>query len=282
MALPDCKKMHLRCKDLQISTQARQPPASCVSRTELQSRLGKGRIFSVGECWDGGRMPKILLAEDDLEMADLLCHDLALEGFTIDVARDGLQALEKASTHAWDLLVLDVKLPKMDGYEVCRALRAKGSRLPILMVTAKNKDVEKVTGFHVGVDDYVTKPFNILELVARIRALLRRSSTSAEDLPIYVAGIWRVDFRRQEAWKGKKRIALTSMEFQILQYLINHRHQIVPREQFLKELWQHEELPSTRTVDNQVASLRRKLGWDENSRGPKILTIHNKGYRLSD
>ena len=226
-------------------------------------------------------MTRILLIEDEPKLTKLVTNDLKLEGYTVDVASDGAAGLEKVASGRWDLVILDVMLPKMDGYEVCRALRAQGSRLPILMLTAKSQDTDKVVGFQVGADDYLTKPFNVLELIARIKALLRRASP-AQDLAEYVKGSWRIDFRRQEARNGKEAIDLTSKEFQILQYLISHRDQVVTREQFLKELWQYEELPSTRTVDNQVASLRRKLGWTEDGKGPKIITIHNSGYRFTD
>jgi DNA-binding response OmpR family regulator len=226
-------------------------------------------------------MPKILLVEDEAKMAKLLTNDLKLEGFTVEVAGDGATGLEKASSGSWDLVILDVMLPRMDGYEVCRALRSQGSRTPILMLTAKSQDTDKIVGFQVGADDYLTKPFNVLELIARVKALLRRTATE-DTLPVYVKGSWKIDFRRQEAWKGKEKIALTSKEFQILWYLMTHADQIVSREQFLRDLWQYEELPSTRTVDNQVASLRRKLGWDDDHKGPKILTIHNSGYRFVD
>ncbi len=226
-------------------------------------------------------MPKILLIEDEAKMAKLLSNDLKLEGFIVETAIDGQAGLDKASSGSWDLLILDVGLPKLDGYEVCRAIRAQGSRVPILMLTARGQDTDKIVGFQVGADDYLTKPFNILELVARVKALLRRAP-SVDAVPSYEKGVWRINFKRQEAWKGREQIALTSKEFQILQYLIAHHDQVVSREQFLRDLWQYEELPSTRTVDNQVASLRRKLGWDEKSKGPKILTIHNTGYRFVD
>jgi DNA-binding response OmpR family regulator len=226
-------------------------------------------------------MPKILLIEDEPRMAKLLVNDLQLEGFSVETAADGQAGLEKATRSAWDLLILDVMLPKMDGYEVCRALRAQGSRVPILMLTAKAQDSDKLVGFQVGADDYLTKPFNVLELIARVKSLLRRTLTN-ETLPLYEKGVWHIDFRRLEARKGKELVALTAKEFLILQYLIAHSDQVVSREQFLRELWQFEELPSTRTVDNQVASLRRKLGWDSSNKGPKIVTIHNTGYRFVD
>ena len=226
-------------------------------------------------------MAKILVVEDEPKMAKLVMSDLKLEGFSVDHAADGAAGFEKASGGGYDLVILDVMLPKMDGLEVCRMLRAQGSRLPILMLTAKSQDMDKVVGFRSGADDYLTKPFNILELIARVKALLRRAGT-AEDMAEYKRGVWRIDFRRHEAWNGKERLALTTKEFQILQYLIAHRDQVVSRDQFLKELWQFEELPTTRTVDNQVASLRRKLGWGDDSKGPKILTVHNAGYRFAD
>ena len=227
-------------------------------------------------------MPNILIVEDELKMAKLLVNDLKLEGFSVEHAADGATGLEKATSGTWDLLILDVMLPKMDGWDICRAVRAQGSRVPILMLTARSQDSDKLVGFRLGADDYLTKPFNVLELIARVKALLRRSPRAALELPEYHNDPWRIDFRRQEAWKGKKAVALTTKEFQILQYLIGHRDQIVSRDEFLKELWKFEELPSTRTVDNQVASLRRKLGWDESSDGPRILTVHQAGYRFID
>ena len=226
-------------------------------------------------------MPKILLIEDEPKMAKLLVNDLKLEGFSIGTASDGQTGLEKATSGSWDLVILDVMLPKMDGYEVCRALRGQGSKVPILMLTAKSQDSDKIVGFQVGADDYLTKPFNVLELVMRVKALLRRAP-SADAVTTYEKGSWRIDFKRQEASRGREKITLTTKEFQILQYLIAHGHEVVSREQFLRDLWQFEELPSTRTVDNQVASLRRKLGWDESSKGPRILTVHNSGYRFVD
>jgi DNA-binding response OmpR family regulator len=225
-------------------------------------------------------MAKILLVEDEAKIARLVAGDLKLEGHQVKIVGDGAAALEEASAGAWDMMILDVMLPKMDGFEVCRALRGQGSRLPILMLTARSQDTDKVVGFQVGADDYLTKPFNILELLGRVKALLRRTSRGTDVLPEYKHAPWRVDFLRHEAWKGKEKIALTTKEFQILQYLIARRGEVVSREQFLKDLWQFEELPTTRTVDNQVSSLRRKLGWGEESKGPKILTVHNSGYRF--
>ncbi len=223
-------------------------------------------------------MKRLLVVEDDLKMCTLLVNNLKLEGYDIDVAHDGEVGLEKASQGLYDLLILDVMLPKMNGYELCRELRAQGNKAPILMLTAKSQDTDKVVGLNVGADDYLTKPFSILELLARIKALLRRTGHS-ETLSRYEIAPWVIDFNRQEAFRGKARIDLTSKEFQILQFLIEHKGEVVSRERFLKEVWKVEELPTTRTVDTQIGSLRRKLGWSDDGRGPKIMTVHNGGYR---
>lgn len=224
-------------------------------------------------------MIRILVVEDDPKMAKLVASDLRLEGFDVETAPDGLSGLERAQSGRWDCLVLDVMMPKMNGLDVCRNLRAGGIKTPILMLTAKSQDTDKVVGFQLGADDYLTKPFSVLELVARIRALLRRAG--AQPLDAFESGPFKIDFKRMEAYRGKERIDLTAKEFQILEYLIRHAGDVISREQFLRELWRAAaELPTTRTVDNQVASLRRKLGWTEDHKGPKILTIHQSGYRF--
>jgi DNA-binding response OmpR family regulator len=226
-------------------------------------------------------MKRILIVEDDPKMAKLLVNNLKLEDYEVDVAGDGAAGLEKATDQAYDLFIFDVMLPKMTGYELCRQLRAQGSKIPVLMLTAKSQETDKVVGFDVGADDYLTKPFSILELTARLKALLRRSAQPAS-LAKYESGPYSIDFRRQEAFRGKVRLDLTSKEFQILQFLIEHKEEVVSRERFLKEVWKFEDTPTTRTVDTQVSSLRRKLGWSDEGRGPKIITVHNSGYRFAD
>jgi len=229
-------------------------------------------------------MSRILLVEDDPKMRQLVSSDLKLEGFVVETASDGVAGLEKAETQSWDVIILDVMLPKMSGYDVCRNLRGRQIKTPILMLTAKAQDTDKVVGFQIGADDYLTKPFSILELVARLRALIRRAGgSSATPLPEYASGPWRIQFDRQEVSRGKQTIELTTKEFQILEYFVRHRGDVISREQFLKDLWKFEaDMPSTRTVDNQVSSLRRKLGWTDDSDGPRILTIHQSGYRFVD
>jgi DNA-binding response OmpR family regulator len=226
-------------------------------------------------------MTKILIIEDEAKLAKLLANDLRREGFAVEVAADGVLGYERALEPGWGVILLDVMLPRMDGYEICRRLRSEGVKTPILMLTARGQETDKVVGLQTGADDYVTKPFGILELIARIRALLRRTGADWQ-LPSYECAPWRIDFVRQEAYKGKTRLELTTKEFQLLQYLVGHPREVISREQFLKDLWEYEAMPTTRTVDNQIASLRRKLSWDENSRGPKIVTVHNAGYRFTE
>jgi len=228
-------------------------------------------------------MNKILVVEDEGKLARLLMNDLKLEGFDVEICGDGRQGLDKLRAQRFDLLILDVMLPGMDGFEVVRAVRGESMKIPILMLTARAQETDKVVGLQLGADDYLTKPFSVLELLARVKALLRRAGTPPATVDDYESGRWRIDFRRQEARCGKDLVSLTSKEFEILRYLIARRGEVVTREEFLRALWGHEnELPTTRTVDNQVASLRRKLGWDAEARGPKIVTVHQSGYRFVD
>lgn len=227
-------------------------------------------------------MIRVLVVEDDAKLAKLLVSDLKLEGYAAQSVRTGEEGLALATSGSWNAIVLDVTLPGIDGFEVCRRLRAERVAAPILFLTARSQDADKLVGFQVGADDYLAKPFNVLELLARLKALLRRTTAGGQKPDLFESGPWRIDFVRHEAWRGKTRIDLTTKEFQLLQWLISRRGHVVTREEFLRELWQYDEMPSTRTVDNQVASLRRKLGWDENNRGPRILTVHQSGYRFAD
>jgi DNA-binding response OmpR family regulator len=222
-------------------------------------------------------MIRILVVEDDPKIAKLLAGDLELEGYRVTVARDGLEGLEQAKRVKPDLIILDVMMPKMTGYDVCRALRKEGVETPILMLTAKGQESEKVVGLELGADDYVTKPFGGMELLARVKALLRRHKRELEKLETIEFGDIKVDFKRFEATKGKKAIPLTPKEFQILELLVRHRGEVITRERFLQEVWGYDtDLPTTRTVDNQVLSLRQKLG----DKASCIVTIHGMGYKF--
>jgi DNA-binding response OmpR family regulator len=223
-------------------------------------------------------MTRILVIEDDATIAKLLASDLELEGYNVSVARDGLQGLELTKTFKPELLILDVMLPKMNGYDVCRTLRKEGSNVAILMLTAKAQETEKVFGLEHGADDYVAKPYGSMELMARVKALLRRHKRAADKIEKINFDDIKVDFKRMEALKKGKALPLTGKEFQILELLVRQRGEVVTRQQFLEEIWGFEEMPSTRTVDNRLVTLRQKLNADDPE--AYIATVHGIGYKF--
>jgi DNA-binding response OmpR family regulator len=224
-------------------------------------------------------MTNILVVEDDPKLRKLLAGDLELEGYEVLTAADGLEGLELAHRQRPDLIILDLMMPKMSGYDVCRTLRKERMDTLILMLTARGQESDKVVGLELGADDYVTKPFGGLELLARVKALLRRRQREAEKLESVAFGDIQVNFKRMEAARHGKPFALTPKEFEILELLVRNRGEVISRERFLHEVWGYEEdLPTTRTVDNQVLSLRQKLG----GRSPDayIVTVHGAGYKF--
>jgi DNA-binding response OmpR family regulator len=201
------------------------------------------------------------------------------EGYEVAVARDGKEGLEKASTEKPDIILLDVMLPVMSGIDVCRTLRTRGIETPILMLTARSQEMDKVVGLEVGADDYVTKPFSIKELLARIRAHLRRATRQVADIESFTFGDVELNFKKYAARKGGQALDLSAREFEILRYLIRRRGEIVTRDQLLDEVWGYDSTPVTRTVDNHIARLRQKI--EEDSSEPKhIITVHRLGYRF--
>jgi DNA-binding response OmpR family regulator len=225
-------------------------------------------------------MTRILVVEDDPKISKLLVSDLELEGYIVNTAKDGFEGLEQAKRVKPDLIILDVMMPKMSGYDVCRALRKDGSDVPIIMLTAKGQEGEKVVGLGLGADDYVTKPFSGLELMARVKALLRRHKRELEKVESVDFDDIHVDFKKMEASKEKKALSLTPKEFQILELLVRHKGEVVSRRQFLEEIWGYDEAPSTRTVDNQVLTLRQKLFGKNSNDVSRIITIHGAGYKF--
>ena len=210
--------------------------------------------------------------------------DLSLEGYTVETARDGLTGLRKARTEDPDLIILDVMLPSMDGFEVCRRLRSHGVRSPILMLTAKAQEVDKVLGLELGADDYVTKPFSPRELQARVKALLRRSrpaDEAPERVDRFRFGDVEVDFRKYEALKDGKRVSLTRQEFDLLRYLIERRRDAVSRSEILDDLWDDPLSVFPRTVDTHIANLRRKLE-DDPSEPRFLVSVRGVGYRFAE
>jgi two-component system alkaline phosphatase synthesis response regulator PhoP len=224
-------------------------------------------------------MKRILVIEDEPQMLLGLRDNLELEGYEVQTASDGEEGLARAASFSPDLVILDVMLPKKNGFDVCRELRARWNTTPIVMLTARSAETDKVLGLELGADDYVTKPFSITELLARIRAVLRR--TSAQKMPAEQVriGDLDIDFKLHQARRGKQRVEFTAREFDLLRYFVQHTGQVVTREQILNEVWGYEEFPTTRTIDNFVAKLRQKI--ERSPHAPEhILTIHGSGYKF--
>lgn len=225
-------------------------------------------------------MSKILIVEDEASLRKMLKDDLELEGFEVSVAKDGEEGLKMALEGKPDLVLLDVMMPRLSGWEVCRQLKAKMPKLPVIMLTAKGQESDKVMGLELGADDYVTKPFGVLELLARVKALLRRTKPAIETLSAYRFNGIEVDFEKYEATKDGKSLRLSTREFKILKTLIAHRGKVVTREQVLHEVWGYEEFPESRTVDTHILALRRKLEGRQTGRGKYIVTVHGAGYKF--
>jgi len=225
---------------------------------------------------------RILLVEDEPGLQLAITDRLVAEGYAVDTAGDGDLAIGRATGEAFDLIVLDVMLPGRDGFEVARTLRQSGVGAPILMLTARSEVVDRVVGLKLGADDYVTKPFEMIELVARIEALLRRApAASTTPVERYRFGDIAVDVRRAEVTKQGAPVELSAKEFQLLRYFIEHRGATLSRDELLHEVWGYNATPSTRTVDVHVAWLRQKL--EPNPRIPQyILTMHGLGYKFKE
>ncbi len=223
-------------------------------------------------------MTRILVVEDEPGIALALEDDLTLEGYQVDVIGDGLAAAKKARECTYDAILLDVMLPGKDGFEICRELRRNGIRTPILMLTARGQEAEKVLGLEAGADDYVTKPFSARELRARIAALLRRSQAGSVT-PLVRLGDVEVDFDRAEIRRGEDATPLTPLEFRLLQAFLRARGRILTREQLITDAWGPNTFVSDRVVDNHIGSLRKKLEPDATE--PRYLrNVRGLGYRF--
>ncbi|SCY61683.1 response regulator YycF [Alkaliphilus peptidifermentans] len=221
---------------------------------------------------------KILLVEDEKPIAEIVKFNLEKEGYTVEVAYDGEEALSKVSINTPDLILLDVMLPKIDGFQVCRKIRESFS-MPILMLTAKEEELDKVLGLEMGADDYITKPFGMRELLARVKANLRRTNISdgSKKGDIITSGLLSIDFNKYEVKKDKDVVELTSREFELLRFLATQAEQVFTREQLLKEVWGYEYYGDIRTVDVTIRRLREKI--EDNSSSPKfIMTKRGVGY----
>ena len=220
---------------------------------------------------------RILIVEDDVSFARVLRDNLIYEGFSVECVSDGRQALRQARLALPDLVLLDVTIPGLDGFEVCRALSTDRRRVPIIMLTARTQKEDKIRGLELGADDYVSKPFALGELLARIDAVLRRSQQTLQNLTL---GDVVVDFGRMQASKRRAPLSLTPREFALLQHLAEHMGKVVTREELLCSVWGYDQAPLTRTVDNFVARLRRKIEPDPH-RPRFIHTMHGDGYSLT-
>jgi two-component system alkaline phosphatase synthesis response regulator PhoP len=225
--------------------------------------------------------PRVLLIEDEPGLRLTLSDRLASEGYSVETAADGEAGLSRAATGAYDLIVLDVMLPRMNGFDVCREVRQRGVTTPILMLTARGQVVDRVVGLKLGADDYLTKPFETIELMARLEALLRRTQAGAQPGgDVYRFGDVVVDFRRAEVTRAGKPVDLSAREFKLLRHFIEHRGATISREELLSDVWGYDETPLTRTVDVHVAGLRQKI--EANPKNPEyVLTIHGLGYKFA-
>ncbi|MBC8094847.1 MAG: response regulator transcription factor [Akkermansiaceae bacterium] len=224
-------------------------------------------------------MSRILIIEDETPMRTALADVLAGEGFRPLTAADGEIGLRKAIAEKPDLILLDVMMPKLDGFAVCAELRRLGYAMPVLMLTAKGQIEDRVAGLDVGADDYLVKPFSTEELLARVRALLRRSQRHGKSLTKLKLGDVEIDLARQTAMRGRKVIHLTAKEFAMLRLLAEAAGEPVSREKFLDAVWGYTSFPTTRTVDTHIGSLRSKI--EKNPDAPRWLkTVHGVGYRL--
>jgi two-component system alkaline phosphatase synthesis response regulator PhoP len=223
---------------------------------------------------------RLLLIEDEPGLVMTLTDRLTREGYSVDTTSDGESGLERAAGESFDLVILDVMLPRLNGFDVLRELRRRGIETPVIMLTARGQIADKVAGLKLGADDYVTKPFEMVELLARIEAKLRRAPAGPHPSEGYQFGDVRVDFRRAEAAKAGAPLELSAREFQLLKYFIEHRGATLTREELLNEVWGYNSMPSTRTVDVHVAWLRQKI--EPNPRHPQfVLTVHGMGYKFA-
>ncbi|MGH7395420.1 MAG: response regulator transcription factor, partial [Candidatus Methylomirabilales bacterium] len=220
-------------------------------------------------------MPRILIVDDEPEMLRGLEDNLQFEGYQTVTAGDGKKGLALALSEAPDLILLDVMMPGMSGWDLCRELRQRGLDVPVIMLTARGEEVDRVLGLELGADDYVTKPFSLRELMARIRAVLRRPGPR-QKFEEFAFGTVRVHLRARQAFKGGREVRLTRKEFDLLRYLVEHRGEVVTRDRLLDEVWGYEQFPTTRTVDTHILRLRQKF--EKNPEHPAwILTVHGQG-----
>src|SRR2546425_2509740 len=224
-------------------------------------------------------MTKILIVEDEPNMVAGLRDNFEYEGYEVITAPDGVAGLERAIAEKPDLVILDVMMPRMSGLDVCKQLKAKRSSVPIIMLTARGQEIDKVVGLELGADDYVTKPFSIRELMARVKAVLRRVSPQGPAPEVYRFSDVEVNVRSNEVRRAGKLVDLSAKEFALLAYFISNPAETLSRDRLLDAVWGYENYPNTRTVDTHIVHLRQKL--EANPEEPRfILTVHGSGYKF--
>jgi DNA-binding response OmpR family regulator len=221
----------------------------------------------------------ILIVEDEPQMSAMLVDNLEFEGYRATAVPSGEHALAAFEKQAFRLVIIDVMLPGISGFEVCRQLRGAGSRVPILFLTARTHELDRIRGLDVGADDYVSKPFNVRELLARVRAQVRRDDWHAGPADDFSFGDVTIRLRHRLVTRKGRRLALSAREFELLRYLLAHRNEVVSREQLLRDVWGYHQLSVTRTVDNYIAKLRTQL--EPKPHEPRyIVTVHGCGYQM--
>lgn len=227
-------------------------------------------------------MTKILIVDDEAAMREGLSDNLIFEGYETALAATGIEALEQLKTQSYDLVVLDVMMPGMSGFDVCKQLRRQGNQVPIILLTAKGEEIDRILGLEFGADDYMVKPFSLRELMARIKAILRRTQATSlqrNKTLFETIGLMDVDFKNYDAKIGNEQVKLSHREFEVLHFLWTHRQEVVSRDDLLKNIWGYDEFPTTRTIDNFILRLRQKI--EKTPNDPKIiLTVHGMGYKM--
>jgi DNA-binding response OmpR family regulator len=227
-------------------------------------------------------MSRILIVEDEEAMRLGLVDNLQFDGHEVDIAENGEMGLDKIRNNKYDLILLDVMLPKMSGFDVCKTVRKEGNLTPIILLTARGEEIDKVLGLELGADDYVTKPFSLRELLARIKAVLRRGSAASEGSEEQVQiGKIKFDFASYSAFEDEKPITLTTKEFDVMHYLWKNRNNTVSRDDLLDNIWGKDVYTTSRTIDNFILKLRQKIEINPNE-PKKIITVHGIGYKLID
>jgi DNA-binding response OmpR family regulator len=224
-------------------------------------------------------MEKILIIEDEERILMGLEDNLRIEGYQVSSATDGLKGFSMAKEQSFDLIILDIMLPKMNGFEVCKQLRQTGITTPILILTAKSQEVDKVLGLEIGADDYVTKPFSPRELIARVNAIIRRMKQTQQVIELDHFGDVEIDFKKYEAKKNGQPVNLTALEFTLLHFLIKHKDQVVSRDSILDNVWGNSVYVYPRTIDTHIANLRKKI--EDDPENPKfIIGVRSIGYKF--